>query len=125
MNCPFCEPDISRISYDDDPMFLCFWDGFPVSPGHALIIPRRHVATWFEATAQEQESLLKGIEIAKRDIEKQYQPDGFNIGINNGESAGQKIFHCHIHLIPRRTGDVEEPKGGIRHTIPGKGSYSD
>ena len=123
MNCPFCEPDINRIFYDDDPMFLCCWDGFPVSTGHALIIPRRHVATWFEATAQEQESLLKGIEIAKREIEKQYQPDGFNIGINVGEAAGQTVHHLHVHVIPRYKGDVEDPRGGVRYVIPDKANY--
>ena len=123
MTCPFCEPDISRIFYDDDPLFLCFWDGFPVSPGHALIIPRRHVATWFAATAQEQESLLKGIEIAKREIEKQHQPDGFNIGINVGEAAGQTVPHLHVHVIPRYKGDVEDPRGGVRYVIPDKGNY--
>ncbi|MEN8207350.1 MAG: DUF3427 domain-containing protein [Pseudomonadota bacterium] len=123
MICPFCEPDISRIFYDDDPVYLCFWDGFPVSPGHALVIPRRHVATWFGATAQEHESLLKGIEIAKREIEKQHQPDGFNIGINVGEAAGQTVPHLHVHVIPRYKGDVEDPRGGVRYVIPDKGNY--
>ena len=123
MTCPFCDPDISCIFYDDDPLFLCFWDGFPVSPGHALVIPRRHVATWFAATAQEKESLLKGIEIAKRVIEEQYQPDGFNIGINVGEAAGQTVPHLHVHLIPRYKGDVEDPRGGVRYVIPDKGNY--
>jgi len=123
MSCPFCEPDVSRVFYNDDPLFLCFWDGFPVSPGHALIIPRRHVATWFAATAQEQESLLKGIEVAKREIEKQHQPDGFNIGINVGEAAGQTVPHLHVHVIPRYKGDVEDPRGGVRYVIPDKGNY--
>ena len=123
MSCSFCEPDVSRIFYNDDPMFLCFWDGFPVSPGHALVIPRRHVAAWFEASAQEQESLLKGIEIAKREIEKQYQPDGFNIGINVGEAAGQTVPHLHVHVIPRYKGDVEDPRGGVRYVIPDKANY--
>ena len=123
MSCPFCDPDVSRIFYDDDPMFLCLWDGFPVSSGHALVIPRRHVATWFDATTQEQASLLKGIEIAKKEIEKQYQPDGFNIGINVGEAAGQTVSHLHVHLIPRYTGDVEDPRGGVRYVIPERGNY--
>ena len=123
MSCPFCEPDVGRVFYNDDPLFLCLWDGFPVSPGHALVIPRRHVATWFDATAQEQASLLKGIEIAKQEIEKQYQPDGFNIGINIGEAAGQTVSHLHVHLIPRYTGDVEDPRGGVRYVIPEKGNY--
>ena len=123
MICPFCEPDASRIFYDVDPMFLCLWDGFPVSPGHALVIPRRHVATWFEATDQEQAALLKGIEHAKWEIEKQYQPDGYNIGINTGAAAGQTVPHLHIHLIPRYKGDVEDPRGGVRYVIPDKANY--
>jgi superfamily II DNA or RNA helicase/diadenosine tetraphosphate (Ap4A) HIT family hydrolase/HKD family nuclease len=123
MSCPFCDPDASRIFYDEDPAFLCLWDGFPVSPGHALVIPRRHVATWFEATTQEQASLLEGIEIAKQEIEKQYQPNGFNIGINVGEAAGQTVPHLHVHLIPRYTGDVEDPRGGVRYVIADKANY--
>ncbi|MEA2093879.1 MAG: DEAD/DEAH box helicase family protein, partial [Pseudomonadota bacterium] len=123
MNCPFCEPDISRIFYDVDPMFLCLWDGFPVTPGHALVLPRRHVASWFDATPQEQVGLLKGVDVAKREIEKQYQPDGFNIGINIGEAAGQTVPHLHVHLIPRYKGDVEDPRGGVRYVIPDKGNY--
>ena len=123
MNCPFCDPDIDRIFYDSDPRFLCLWDGFPVSPGHALIVPRRHVETWFEATSDEQENLLKGIELAKREIDKQYRPDGYNIGINAGAAAGQTVAHLHIHLIPRYKGDVEDPRGGVRYVIPEKGNY--
>ena len=123
MNCPFCDPDIDRIFYDNDPTFLCLWDGFPVSPGHALVVPRRHVETWFKATSQEQENLLKGIELAKREIEKQYQPDGYNIGINVDAAAGQTVSHLHIHLIPRYKGDVEDPRGGVRYVIPDKANY--
>lgn len=123
MTCPFCEPDASRIFYDEDPMFICFWDGFPVSPGHALIIPRRHVATWFEATIQEKVTLLEGIDIAKREIEKKYQPNGYNIGINVDAAAGQTVSHLHVHLIPRYTGDVEDPRGGVRHVIADKANY--
>ena len=123
MNCPFCKPDNSRIFYDENPIFSCFWDGFPVSPGHALIIPKRHVETWFEATAHEKAALLEGLDIAKREIEKQYQPDGYNIGINVGAAAGQTVSHLHIHLIPRYTDDVEDPRGGVRHVIADKGNY--
>jgi superfamily II DNA or RNA helicase/HKD family nuclease len=81
------------------------------------------VATWFDATAQEQASLLMGIEAAKREIEKLYQPDGFNIGINVGAAAGQTVHHLHVHVIPRYTGDVEDPRGGVRYVIPDKANY--
>jgi superfamily II DNA or RNA helicase/diadenosine tetraphosphate (Ap4A) HIT family hydrolase len=104
-------------------MILCLWDGFPVSPGHVLVTPRRHVATWFEATSQEQVSLLEGIDIAKQVIEKHHRPDGFNIGINVGEAAGQTVPHLHVHVIPRYAGDVTDPRGGVRHVIPDKGNY--
>jgi len=123
MTCPFCNPDADRIIHDADPVILCLWDGFPVSPGHALVVPRRHVPTWFESTPQEQTSLLEGIEIAKQIIERNHRPDGFNIGINVGEAAGQTVPHLHIHVIPRYLGDVGDPRGGVRHVIPGKGNY--
>ena len=123
MTCPFCNPDSNRIFYDADPVILCIWDGFPVSPGHALIIPRRHIASWFEATPQEQASLIKAIDITKQAIEQQHEPDGFNIGINVGEAAGQTVPHLHVHVIPRYAGDMEDPRGGVRHVIPEKGNY--
>jgi superfamily II DNA or RNA helicase/diadenosine tetraphosphate (Ap4A) HIT family hydrolase len=123
MSCPFCEPDVGRVFFDKDPVILCLWDGFPVSPGHALVVPRRHVATWFEVTPEEQASFLKGIDIARQEIEKRYKPDGFNIGINTGAAAGQTIPHLHVHLIPRYAGDVEDPRGGVRYVIPGKANY--
>ena len=123
MTCPFCNPDSARIFYDADPVTLCLWDGFPVSPGHALIIPRRHIASWFEATPQEQASLIEGIDISKQAIERLHQPDGFNIGINIGKAAGQTVPHLHVHVIPRYAGDIEDPRGGVRHVIPEKGNY--
>jgi ATP adenylyltransferase len=99
-------------------------DGFPITPLHTLVIPKRHTADYFDLSKDE----LLACDELLREIKKAIQiedatVDGFNIGINSGVSAGQTIFHCHIHLIPRRTGDVENPRGGIRHTIPGKGFY--
>ena len=122
MSCPFCEPDPFRIIHQDASI-VCLWDGFPVTAGHALIMPRRHVATWFDASRAEQIDLLDGIEIARREIESRYSPDGFNIGINLGEAAGQTIPHLHIHVIPRYRGDVPDPRGGVRYVIPEKANY--
>ncbi len=99
------------------------WDGFPVTYGHALVIPKRHFATWFEATSVEHQELSIGIEAARQEIEKRNIPDGYNIGINSGEAAGQTVQHLHIHVIPRYWGDVRDPRGGVRHVIPGKGNY--
>ncbi len=98
-------------------------DGFPVSPGHTLIVPRRLVATWFEATREEQVAMLELLDVVKAQLDAELQPDGYNIGINAGPAAGQTVMHLHMHLIPRFAGDVPDPRGGIRHVIPGKGNY--
>lgn len=98
-------------------------DGFPVSPGHTLIVPRRLVATWFEATREEQVAMLELVDVVKAQLDAELHPDGFNIGINAGAAAGQTVTHLHLHLIPRFAGDVPDPRGGVRHIIPGKGNY--
>jgi len=120
--CPFCTPDASRI-IGVTPLTLSIWDGFPVSRGHALIIPKRHVASWFEATAEEQAEILAAIDTTKQEIQSRHSPDGFNIGINIGEAAGQTVPHLHVHLIPRFSGDTADPRGGVRHVIPSKANY--
>ena len=100
------------------------YDKFPVTPLHTLIIPKRHVMTYFELNRAEIYDCYLFLKKAKHLIEaKDPLVTGFNIGINNGPAAGQTIFHCHIHLIPRRKNDVENPRGGIRHVIPRKGYY--
>lgn len=121
-NCPFCSLQRERIVSHCD-LTLTIRDGFPVSPGHTLIIPRRHVATFFEATSQELEAINRAILSAKKQLDKEYFPDGYNIGINNGDTAGQTVFHLHIHLIPRYRGDVDDPKGGVRWIFPEKADY--
>jgi len=95
-----------------------------VSPGHALLIPIRHIPTWFEASAEERTALFKALDTVKVIIEKDHRPDGYNIGVNCGPAAGQTIFHLHVHLIPRYSGDVTDPRGGVRHVIPEKGNYT-
>ncbi|WP_395838099.1 DEAD/DEAH box helicase family protein [Archangium violaceum] len=98
-------------------------DRYPVSPGHTLVIPRRHVATWFEATPEEQRALFELVDEVKRGLDASHKPDGYNVGINVGEAAGQTVFHLHVHVIPRYRGDMADPRGGVRHVIPGKGNY--
>ena len=121
--CLFCNIEKNRIIAEND-LAYAIRDGFPVTDGHTLLIPKRHVADYFGLTKDEllscdaliyqlRDKILKADPLVK----------GFNIGMNAGEAAGQTIFHCHIHLIPRRTGDVENPRGGVRHLIPGKGNY--
>lgn len=123
MSCPFCPPDPERIFHQADPVVLCLWDAFPVTDGHALVITRRHVATWFEASRGEQAALLEGIEVARAAILRDHHPDGFNIGINVGVAAGETVDHLHVHVIPRYRGDVPDPRGGVRGVIPAKGNY--
>ena len=93
-------------------------DGFPVSPGHTLIVPRRLVATWFDATREEQVAMLELVDVVKAQLDAELHPDGYNIGINAGAAAGQTVMHLHLHLIPRFAGDVPDPRGGVRHVIP-------
>ena len=84
-----------------------------VSPGHALLIPKRHVENWFDATDEERAALMRAVDVARLEIERREQPDGFNIGINVGPAAGQTVFHLHVHLIPRYLGDMADPRGGV------------
>ena len=123
VGCPFCEIPKKRILEEDE---LCYviHDGFPVTDLHTLVIPKRHVETYFDLYQLELNSCNRMIQKFKDQIEKEDKSvKGFNIGINNGKVSGQTVFHCHIHLIPRREGDVENPKGGVRGVIPNRQKY--
>lgn len=122
MNCPFCLIDSSRIIFENELAFAIY-DGFPVSPGHSLIIPKRHVASFFETTREEQTAILDLLTEMKTILAKEHNPDGFNVGINVGEAAGQTVMHLHIHLIPRYAGDQPDPRGGVRWIFPEKADY--
>ena len=122
-NCPFCKAESERDIIASSSLSVAFFDGFPVSPGHALIIPKRHVASFFDLSKEEQQDLLNLADRVKINVEERYHPDGYNIGINVGEAAGQSIFHVHMHLIPRYKGDVPNPRGGVRGVIPAKQNY--
>ena len=123
MTCLFCDIDESRV-IDRDDFFYVIRDGYPVSTGHTLFIPNRHAETWFDLEEVELKSLNRFLHKYKSLLEQE-DPSitGFNIGMNCGEDSGQTVFHCHIHLIPRRKGDVEDPKGGVRGVIPSKQKY--
>lgn len=99
-------------------------DKYPVTPNHTLVIPKRVAATWFDATWDERVALIELVDEVKRMLDAgSPRPDGYNIGMNVGPAAGQTIPHLHIHVIPRYRGDVPDPRGGVRHVIPGKGNY--
>lgn len=122
-DCLFCSINRERVIAHNTHAYA-IRDGFPVTEGHTLIIPKRHVEDYFWMTEEEVLACDELLRKAKEDLEIQYpEIKGFNIGINAGGAAGQTIFHCHTHLIPRREGDVDDPRGGVRHLIPGKGSY--
>ena len=122
-NCPFCSPDSSRdIIVESDTAYAIF-DKFPVNQGHALIIPKRHCADYFDLSLSAQSECIYLLNKVKEIVEVKFNPDGFNVGINVGEKAGQTINHVHIHLIPRYNGDVPDPRGGVRGVIPNKQKY--
>ncbi len=121
--CPFCEISGGRIISENE-LAYAIRDAFPVTSLHTLVIPKRHVRGYFELDPAELESCHQLLEREKAAIERGDRAvDGFNVGINDGEAPGQTIFHCHIHLIPRREHDVEDPRGGVRNVIPGKAAY--
>lgn len=120
--CPFCGLDRARVLLEGS-HGLVVRDAYPVSPGHSLIIPRRHVRSFFELTQTERLGLLELLDEAKRALDQELAPKGYNIGINDGPAAGQTIGHLHIHLIPRFDGDQQDPRGGVRWIFPEKAAY--
>jgi diadenosine tetraphosphate (Ap4A) HIT family hydrolase len=121
-HCPFCNLETDRIISESD-YTVTIRDGFPVSEGHTLIIPKRHVQSFFELQAIERAAVLQAMDEAKEALDRELSPDGYNIGINDGEAAGQTVMHLHVHLIPRYKGDTEDPRGGVRWIFPEKAKY--
>jgi diadenosine tetraphosphate (Ap4A) HIT family hydrolase len=121
-HCPFCTLPESRV-IDSSQHGLVIRDGFPISPGHTLIIPRRHTGSFFGLSTEERNDLLALLDRAKAVLEQEFSPDGYNIGINDGAAAGQTVPHLHIHLIPRYNGDCPDPRGGVRWIVPDKADY--
>ncbi|MCI0618836.1 HIT family protein [bacterium] len=122
MDCPFCKITPERIVTETSLTFT-IRDGFPISPGHTLIISKRHFCSFFEATPEEERELMQALRDAKSQLDYEFSPMGYNIGINDGSAAGQTVPHLHIHLIPRYEGDVDDPRGGVRWIIPDKADY--
>jgi len=123
MTCLFCEIPPERVIASND-LAYAIRDGFPVTPLHTLVIPKRHAVDYFALTPEELLACNDLLHKIKNSILlEDSSVVAFNIGMNAGEDAGQTVFHSHIHLIPRRKGDVENPRGGVRHLIPNKGFY--
>jgi diadenosine tetraphosphate (Ap4A) HIT family hydrolase len=120
--CIFCDWSSREILVEDEHA-VAFFDAFPVNPGHVLVIPKKHVADYFDLEPALQQACMKLLNQAKVLIQERYNPEGFNIGINAGAAAGQTIFHVHLHLIPRYLGDMPDPRGGVRGVIPDRRSY--
>ena len=120
--CPFCSLPNSRILHGNGIGWVVR-DAYPISPGHTLVIPKRHVGSFFDLTEDERASLFSLVTLAKTQVDAEHQPSAYNIGINDGAEAGQTVPHLHIHLIPRYAGDRSDPRGGVRWIIPEKADY--
>ena len=120
--CPFCSPAAGDIEAQNDLAYARF-DVYPANPGHMLIIPFRHVASYFDLSFEERAAIRDLVDRCREIADERYSPDGYNIGVNVGEVAGQSVMHTHIHFIPRYRGDVKHALGGIRAVIPEKRDY--
>lgn len=120
--CTFCQAPAGALT-DAGGLAYIRRDGYPVSKGHSLIVPRRHVQSLFDCTDEERRALFALLDVAKGELDAELHPDGYNIGINDGEAAGQTVMHLHIHLIPRYKGDKDDPRGGVRWIFPDKAAY--
>jgi diadenosine tetraphosphate (Ap4A) HIT family hydrolase len=123
-SCPFCECIASgeRVLAATHSA-VAFADAFPVSPGHTLVVPRRHIARLEQLDSAEWVALFELVQETAREIDAQADVDGINVGVNSGAAAGQTVDHAHVHVIPRRAGDVADPRGGIRNLIPQRADY--
>jgi len=120
-SCPFCNPDREVIGESE----LCFaiYDKYPVNPGHVLVVSKRHAEDYFDLNEEEVTCMWEMVASMRSFLEEEFSPQGFNVGFNVGEEAGQTIAHVHVHIIPRYTGDMNDPTGGVRHVIPERGKY--
>jgi diadenosine tetraphosphate (Ap4A) HIT family hydrolase len=119
--CLFCVP---RGVTRRNELAYCARDSYPVSPGHSLIIPFRHRASFFDLTPEEVTACMELVALEQKVLDDEFSPDGYNVGVNVNAAGGQSIFHVHIHLIPRYTGDSARPQGGVRQVIPEKAAYN-
>jgi diadenosine tetraphosphate (Ap4A) HIT family hydrolase len=121
-DCQFCTLDPARIVAETE-QAIAFRDGYPIAPGHTLVIPRLHAASLFDLPGAVQSAVWETVERVRARLADELHPDGFNIGLNDGVAAGQTVMHAHVHVIPRRNGDVRDPRGGVRWVIPDRAAY--
>ncbi len=121
-DCPFCRLPAGAILAENESA-VAFRDRYPVSLGHTLVIPRRHVSSYFDLDEAELLGIRRLLLRVRADLEASHAPDGFNVGVNVGRAAGQTVWHVHVHLIPRYAGDMDDPRGGVRNCIPGAGIW--
>lgn len=121
--CFFCNSIKKNDFFLENEYAIARFDDFAVTEGHLEVIPKRHIKDWWEASLEERIAIFELIDDMKKIVDEKFNPDGYNIGMNLGEMAGQSIMHLHVHLIPRYKGDVENPRGGIRGVIPQKQNY--
>jgi diadenosine tetraphosphate (Ap4A) HIT family hydrolase len=122
-DCIFCGERVRAKALAVNELAIAFPAGFPVSPGHALIVPRRHEPDFFGLSAEEQAAVIALVSPVRTVLDAQFQPDAYNLGVNAGKAAGQTILHTHLHVIPRYAGDVAEPRGGVRWVLPDTARY--
>lgn len=122
MFCPFCDLDGAHVTAETKHA-LARLDRFPVTEGHTLIVSRRHVSNFFDLSMEEQQDIMSLLNTVKQRLDQKYGTCDYNVGINCGPLAGQTVDHVHVHLIPRREGDADDPRGGVRWVIPEKARY--
>ncbi|ASI98263.1 HIT family protein [Thermococcus celer] len=116
MKCPFCNPEPGVVLHEDG-LIRVLLDSYPASRGHLLVVPRRHVESWWELSGEEKSALMAGMELAMEKLRETLRPDAFNVGMNLGKAAGQTVPHLHLHVIPRWEGDCNHPRGGVRKAV--------
>ena len=122
-DCVFCSERARAEALAANALAVAFSAGYPVSPGHALIVPRRHEPDFFSLSAEEQAAVIALVNPVRAVLDQEFAPDAYNLGVNAGKAAGQTILHAHLHVIPRYAGDVAEPRGGVRWVLPETARY--
>ncbi len=121
--CVFCERIATTRPLAENELAVAFPDAFPLSPGHTLVVPRRHESDFFALSEEEQAAIWRLVGVVRSQLARERRPDGFNVGLNAGAAAGQTVAHAHFHVIPRYAGDSKDPRGGIRWLMPDKVRY--